>query len=48
MSEKDESTLDTITHLKQNGQRVFLDNGNFDLQPPLDWKVYGDSYSIPG
>ncbi|MBT2384309.1 chitosanase [Streptomyces sp. ISL-11] len=27
-------------------QRVFLDNGNFDLQPPLKWKVYGDSYQI--
>jgi len=23
-------------------QRVFLDNGNFDLRPPLKWKVYGD------
>lgn len=29
------------------GQRVFLDAGNFDLRPPLSWKVYGDSYSIP-
>ena len=29
------------------GQRVFLDAGNFDLRPPLTWKVYGDSYSIP-
>ena len=28
------------------GQRVFLDAGNFDLRPPLTWKVYGDSYSI--
>lgn len=27
-------------------QRVFLDKGNFDLQPPLKWKVYGDSYEI--
>ncbi|MFI1178843.1 chitosanase [Streptomyces sp. NPDC020799] len=27
-------------------QRVFLDNGNFDLRPPLKWKVYGDSYQI--
>ncbi|MFF4407915.1 chitosanase [Streptoverticillium reticulum] len=27
-------------------QRVFLDNGNFELQPPLKWKVYGDSYQI--
>ncbi|MER5200142.1 chitosanase [Streptomyces sp. NPDC002755] len=27
-------------------QRVFLRNGNLDLNPPLDWKVYGDSYHI--
>jgi len=27
-------------------QRVFLNAGNFDLTPPLRWKVYGDSYSI--
>ncbi|MCD9140947.1 chitosanase [Streptomyces albireticuli] len=27
-------------------QRVFLNNGNFELQPPLKWKVYGDSYEI--
>ncbi|MDX3078564.1 chitosanase [Streptomyces sp. NPDC088354] len=27
-------------------QRVFLNNGNFDLTPPLKWKVYGDSYTI--
>ena len=27
-------------------QRVFLDAGNLDLDPPLRWKVYGDSYSI--
>ncbi|MCF3130365.1 chitosanase [Streptomyces olivochromogenes] len=27
-------------------QRVFLRKGNFDLNPPLDWKVYGDSYHI--
>ncbi|WP_031467590.1 chitosanase [Sciscionella sediminilitoris] len=28
-------------------QRVFLDKGNFDLNPPLQWKTYGDSYTIP-
>ncbi|MDX3093165.1 chitosanase [Streptomyces sp. ME01-24h] len=28
------------------GQRVFLDNGNLDLNPPLKWRVYGDSYTI--
>ncbi|MFJ9374865.1 chitosanase [Streptomyces sp. NPDC101455] len=27
-------------------QRVFLRNGNFDLNTPLKWKVYGDSYTI--
>ncbi|NSC20241.1 chitosanase [Streptomyces albus subsp. chlorinus] len=27
-------------------QRVFLREGNLDLVPPLDWKVYGDSYHI--
>nr|WP_181143886.1 chitosanase [Streptomyces cinnamoneus] len=27
-------------------QRVFLNDGNFDLRPPLKWKVYGDSYRI--
>ncbi|MFI9600417.1 chitosanase [Streptomyces sp. NPDC052043] len=28
------------------GQRVFLRRGNLDLEPPLDWKVYGDGYHI--
>ncbi|HEX6705961.1 MAG TPA: chitosanase [Albitalea sp.] len=27
-------------------QRVFLNNGNLDLNTPLSWKVYGDSYTI--
>jgi chitosanase len=27
-------------------QRVFLNNRNFDLNPPLSWKVYGDPYYI--
>jgi hypothetical protein len=27
-------------------QRLFLDAGNFDLNTPLNWKTYGDSYSI--
>jgi chitosanase len=27
-------------------QRVFLNNGNLDLNPPLSWKVYGDPYTI--
>ncbi|WP_030613367.1 chitosanase [Streptomyces sclerotialus] len=27
-------------------QRVFLTKGNLNLDPPLDWKVYGDPYHI--
>jgi chitosanase len=27
-------------------QRVFLDAGNFDLNPPLSWRTYGDPYTI--
>jgi chitosanase len=27
-------------------QRVFLNAGNLDLHTPLEWKVYGDPYSI--
>ncbi|MEU2251206.1 chitosanase [Streptomyces sp. NPDC019224] len=30
----------------ETAQRVFLKKGNLDLDPPLDWKVYGDSYHI--
>ncbi|MGV8909989.1 MAG: chitosanase [Propionicimonas sp.] len=29
-----------------DAQRVFLDAGNLDLDTPLAWKVYGDSYRI--
>ena len=29
-----------------DAQRVFLDAGNLDLDTPLVWKVYGDSYRI--
>ena len=29
-------------------QRVFLDDGNLDLDPPLVWHVYGDRYEIDG
>ncbi|MEW9529585.1 chitosanase [Microbispora sp. NPDC049125] len=29
-------------------QRIFLKKGNLDLDPPLSWKVYGDSYHIAG
>ncbi len=27
-------------------QRVFLKNGNLDLNPPLSWKVYGQPFNI--
>ncbi|MFE4056083.1 chitosanase [Streptomyces sp. NPDC059096] len=27
-------------------QRVFLDDGNLGLRPPLAWEVYGDTYRI--
>ncbi len=27
-------------------QRVFLNAGNLDLNPPLSWKTYGDPYTI--
>ncbi|MFG2036721.1 chitosanase [Dactylosporangium sp. NPDC048998] len=29
-----------------DAQRVFLAARNFDLDPPLHWRVYGDSYEI--
>ncbi len=29
-------------------QRVFLDDGNLGLEPPLVWHVYGDRYEIDG
>ena len=30
----------------ETAQRVFLEKGNLDLDTPLKWKVYGDSYAI--
>ncbi|MER5367802.1 chitosanase [Streptomyces sp. NPDC002722] len=36
---EDTSRVDTA-------QRVFLKKGNLNLDPPLDWKVYGDSFHI--
>ncbi|MET8079227.1 chitosanase [Streptomyces sp. NPDC005303] len=30
----------------ETAQRVFLERGNLDLDTPLEWKVYGDSYEI--
>lgn len=29
-----------------DAQRVFLRNGNLNLDPPLDWQVYGDGFHI--
>jgi chitosanase len=29
-------------------QRVFLNAGNLDLDPPLTWRTYGDPYTISG
>lgn len=37
---EDTSRVDTA-------QRVFLEAGNLDLDPPLRWSVYGDPYEIP-
>jgi chitosanase len=36
---EDATRLDTA-------QLVFLEAGNLDLEPPLDWMVYGDGYHI--
>ncbi|MFC8080109.1 chitosanase [Streptomyces sp. NPDC057307] len=36
---EDTSRVDTA-------QRVFLDAGNLNLDPPLDWKVYGEDFHI--
>ncbi|WP_372411736.1 chitosanase [Streptomyces luteireticuli] len=41
---KEEAHSDTSR--VDTAQRVFLNDGNFDLEPPLKWKVYGDSYRI--
>jgi chitosanase len=41
---KEEAHSDTTR--VDTAQRVFLTNGNLDLNTPLTWKVYGDSYSI--
>ncbi|MFI6088537.1 chitosanase [Streptomyces sp. NPDC051218] len=36
---EDTSRVDTA-------QRLFLEKGNLNLDPPLEWKVYGDPYRI--
>jgi len=41
---KEEAHSDTSR--VDTAQRVFLNNGNFDLNTPLDFQVYGDPYHI--
>ena len=42
---KKEAAHEDTTRI-DTAQRVFLNNGNLDLNTPLNWKVYGDSFSI--
>jgi len=42
---KAEAAHEDVTRI-ENAQRVFLKAGNFNLDPPLNWSVYGDKYSI--
>jgi chitosanase len=39
-SHRDTTRIDTA-------QRRFLYDGNLDLEPPLEWKVYGETYRVP-
>ncbi|MDM7830366.1 chitosanase [Cellulomonas edaphi] len=41
---KEEAHSDTSR--VDDAQRVFLDAGNLELDPPLRWHVYGDAYEI--
>lgn len=41
-----EETVHGNTTRVDTEQRVFLDEGNFDLRPPLKWRTYGDAYEI--
>ncbi len=36
----------TDTTRVSTAQRVFLQNGNLDLELPLRWRVYGDSFEV--
>uniref|UniRef100_A0AAU2VK48 Chitosanase n=1 Tax=Streptomyces sp. NBC_00008 TaxID=2903610 RepID=A0AAU2VK48_9ACTN len=45
---REEEPSHTDTSRVETAQRVFLKKGNLSLDPPLDWKVYGDSYRIDG
>nr|WP_237521600.1 chitosanase [Streptomyces sp. SID4921] len=42
--EQEEAHSDTSR--VDTAQRVFLRDGNLDLDPPLDWQVYGQSFHI--
>jgi len=42
---KKEEAHSDVTRI-ETAQRVFLKAGNLDLNAPLTWKVYGDSYKI--
>ncbi|MBB2946611.1 chitosanase [Actinoplanes lutulentus] len=42
---KKEAAHDDVTRI-DTAQRVFLNNSNFDLNTPLDFKVYGDAFHI--
>lgn len=42
---KQETAHSDVTRV-ETAQRVFLKKGNLDLDTPLKWKVYGDSYTI--
>lgn len=42
---KMEAAHEDVTRI-ENAQRVFLKNGNLNLDVPLTWSVYGDPYSI--
>lgn len=44
--EQEEAHSDTSR--VDTAQRVFLDEGNLNLDPPLDWKVYGEDFHIDG
>ncbi|AGZ46499.1 chitosanase [Actinoplanes friuliensis] len=42
---KKEAAHDDVTRI-DTAQRVFLRNGNLDMNTPLDFSIYGDSYHI--
>ena len=42
---KQEAAHSDVTRV-ETAQRVFLKEGNLDLDTPLKWQVYGDSYEI--